>query len=97
MQPGFDRETQKRVPGGVEVDLVERSARAVEPVKDGNVAVGLEARPDRFGGAEPRAEVCELCFRPRRVLAGERLAEHGVAREQVHVFERRRLVRDLEH
>src|SRR5439155_177737 len=89
-----DGETQKRMPGGVELDLVDAVAVAVVGAEDRRIGVRLHAPAERLA---PRqlAEPPEALFRPGGTLPANALRQGAVGGEQVVAFERGRLVQDL--
>ena len=97
MQAGAQRNRHQRVPGRVVVDFVEAMAVAVERAQHRRVFIGVEAELNGFRLAERGAERVQPVFRPARPLALYRLAQDGIAREQIIGLERRRLVADLDH
>ncbi len=97
MQAGLERDAQQRMPGRMELNLVEPVAVAVERAKLRRRFVGVEAKLHGLRLTQRGAERRELAVRPSRLLAPDRLAQHGVAREQIIGLKRRRLVADLEH
>ena len=85
------------MPGGVKLDFVQSMAVAVERAQNRRVPVGIEAELDGLRSAQRDAERVEPSFGPFGIFAPHRLAQHGVAGEQVIGLKRRRLVYDLEH
>ena len=97
MQAGAQRDRQQFMPGRMEFDLIDAVTVAVEGTQGRRILVGVEAELDGLRLAQRRAERLQPVFRPARLLARDRLAQHRVAGEQVIGLERRRLVGDLEH
>src|ERR1700688_2305314 len=77
--------------------FVEAMAKTIERAQDRRIFVGVEAELHRLRLAQCGAEHRQLAFRPTRLLALDRLAQHRVAGEQIIGLERRRLVANLEH
>ena len=91
----FEAQPHQFVIAGVEVHLVDAPAEAVEGFEFGRVAVGFEAPSDGFSRTYPRAEcvqVGRMCF---GAFALHRILQRPIGGEQIHIFERRGLVRDL--
>src|SRR5258707_10768348 len=97
MQPGFERNSQKFVPGRMKLDLVEAMTVAVERAQLRRGFIGVETELDGFGFTESGAQCGEFAMRPTGTLTRHRLTQNNVAREQIVGLERRRLVLDLEH
>src|SRR5205823_3433135 len=89
-----DGETQERMPGGVELDLVDAVAVAVVGTEDRRIGVRLHAPAERLA---PRqlTEPPEALFRPGGALPADALRQGAVGGEQVVAFERGWLVQDL--
>ena len=86
------RERHQRVPGGMERDLVDPMAEAVERGELGRMAVRVATERERLGAAHHGGVRAHARGRPAGALARETLAEGGVLVEEIHVLERRRLV-----
>ncbi len=97
MQPGFQRDGEQRVPGRMELNLIEPMAVAIERAQHRRVFIGVEAKLHRFRLTQRRTQRGQLAARPFGPLARNSLAQHNVAREQIIGLERWRLVADLEH
>src|SRR5260221_6343232 len=83
MQPGFERNSQKFVPGRMKRDLVEAMTVAVEraQLRRGFIGVGTEVGgfPVTAGGAQ-----CgEVSFGATRAPTRHRLAPHNIAPRQI--------------
>jgi hypothetical protein len=87
----LDAEAQERMPGGVELDLVDALTEAVVRAQDGRVLVREAAELERLAAAEPAERGAPL-LRRAAALAPERLDERPVLGEQVVPCERGRLV-----
>ena len=92
VRAGLDAEAQQRVPGGVELDLVDPVAVAVVRAQDGRVLVRARAERERLPGAEQAPPLHQPLLRPAGALAPDALGERPVLRVEVDPGERRRLV-----
>jgi hypothetical protein len=88
-------ERHELVVGGVEVDLVDAVAEAVDRPQLRRMLVGLVAPGRQRRAAPDAADLGAALARPAAALAVERLDERDVRGEQVEVRERDRLVGDL--
>ncbi len=86
------RQPQERVPGRVELDLVDPLAVAVVRPQDGRMLVREPAPLERLA-AERRPEGGDVSLPRRTALPAQRLDEHRVLLVEVVARERRRLIR----
>jgi hypothetical protein len=91
----LDRAPQQRMPGRVELDLVDPVAVAVVRAEDRRVALGAPAVLERLDAARERACLARPVDAPSATLPLEPLAQGEVDLEQVDRLERWRLVQDL--
>ncbi len=97
MKTGLQGDFEQSMPGRVKLDFVEPMAVAVKRTKLRGKPVGIEAKLHGLGLAEPGAQFGQFTFRPACTFPAHRLAQYGVAREQIVRLKRRRLVLNLEH
>ena len=88
---GGHAELEQRVPRRVELDLVDSLAEPVVRAQDGRVCIG-EPTPFERLARQLLAELDCAFFGEAAAFAAQRLDERDVVREEVHAFERRRLV-----
>jgi hypothetical protein len=90
----LDGAAQERVPGRIELHLVDSIPEAVVGPEDRDVALGAPAVLERLDAAGERAGLARAVDPPAAALALEALAQGEVDLEQVEWLERRALVQD---
>src|SRR5260221_10677369 len=83
MQPGFERNSQKFVPGRMKLDLVEAMTVAVERAQLRRGFICGETELDGFRVTESGAPCGEFTMRPTGTLPRPPLAQNNIAREQI--------------
>jgi hypothetical protein len=91
----LDAEAEERMPGGVELELVDALTEPVVRAQDGRVLVREAAELERLAAAESPERRAALLLAGAS-LPAQRLDERPVLGEQVVARERRRLVRGVE-
>ncbi len=86
---------QQPMIGGMKANLVDSSAVVVEAFQRRRLAIGLGAPADHLGRSAARAQRRQSLDVAAAPGAYDRVRQPAVAREQVHVLQRRRLVDDL--
>jgi hypothetical protein len=90
----LDCTLQQRVPGRVELHLVDAVAVAVVRFEDRQVAFGPAAVLERLETAGPAADLARALDSPASPFALERLLERAVDLKQIDRLQRRGLVED---
>ena len=91
----FEAQRHEFMIGGMEFHLVDALAVAIEGFELRRVPVGLHRPVRDFGRARARAEFGEALRVHRAARMTQRVLQRCIGREQIDVFEGRRLVRDL--
>ncbi len=95
VDPVGDRASQKRVVGGMELDLVDPIAPPIVGLQDRRAGVGEPREFLRLGARDLRAEGDQAVLRPVPSVSHDSLAQRLVRLVGVEVLKRRNLVRDL--